>query len=87
MNDLDQLVRAAQADFAAAGTPAELENAKARFLGKAGQVTELLKGLGQLSADEKKTRGAEINQTKQQIEAALNARRQALEAAFRATGL
>ena len=78
MNDLDQLVGAAQADFAAAGTPAELENAKARFLGKAGRVTELLKGLAQLSADEKKARGAEINQTKQQIEAALNARRQAL---------
>ena len=78
MNDLDQLVDAAQADFAEAGTPAELENAKARFLGKAGLVTELLKGLAKLTAEEKKTRGAEINQTKQRIEAALNARRQAL---------
>lgn len=78
MNDLDTLVVAAAADFAAAPTPAELENAKARFLGKAGRVTELLKGLGALSADEKKTRGAEINQTKQRIEAALTARRQAL---------
>ncbi|MBT9569050.1 MAG: phenylalanine--tRNA ligase subunit alpha [Thiobacillus sp.] len=78
MNDLDQLVVAAAADFAAAPTPAELENAKARFLGKVGRVTELLKGLAALSADEKKTRGAEINQTKQRIEAALTARRQAL---------
>jgi len=78
MNDLDPLVAAAAADFAAAPTPAELENAKARFLGKSGRVTELLKGLGALSADEKKTRGAEINQTKQRIEAALTARRQAL---------
>ena len=77
MNDLDSLVHAAQADFAAAPTPAELENAKARFLGKAGRVTELLKGLSGLSAEDKKTRGAEINQTKQRIEAALNARRQA----------
>ena len=80
MNDLDTLVNAAQADFTAAPTPAELENAKARFLGKAGRVTELLKGLSAFSADEKKTRGAEINQTKQRIEAALNARRQALAA-------
>ena len=80
MNDLDNLVHAAQADFAAAPTPAELENAKALFLGKAGRVTELLKGLSALSADDKKTRGAEINQTKQRIEAALNARRQALAA-------
>ena len=78
MNDLDPLVAAAAADFAAAPTPAELENAKARFLGKSGRVTELLKGLGALSADEKKARGAEINQTKQRIEAALAARRQAL---------
>ena len=78
MNDLDTLVTAAQAEFAAAPTPAELENAKARFLGKAGRVTELLKGLSALSADEKRSRGAEINQTKQRIEAALNARRQGL---------
>ena len=78
MNDLDPLVAAAAAEFAAAPTPAELENAKARFLGKAGRVTALLKGLATLSADEKKTRGAEINQTKQRIEAALTARRQAL---------
>jgi phenylalanyl-tRNA synthetase alpha subunit len=58
--------------------PAELENAKAQFLGKAGRVTELMKGMGQLGIDEKKTRGAAINQAKQAIEAALTARRQAL---------
>ncbi len=80
MNDLDQLVSAALAEFAAAPTPAELENAKARFMGKSGRVTELLKGLAALSHDEKKTRGAEINQTKQRIEAALAARRQAMAA-------
>jgi phenylalanyl-tRNA synthetase alpha chain len=80
MNDLDQLVSEALAEFAAAPTPAELENAKARFMGKSGRVTELLKGLAALSHDEKKTRGAEINQTKQRIEAALAARRQAMAA-------
>ena len=78
MNDLDALVASAVADFDGAPTPAELENAKARFLGKAGRVTELLKGLGALTPDEKKTRGAQINQTKQRIEAALNTRRQSL---------
>ena len=75
MNDLDSLVAAAQADFAAAQQGAELENAKARFLGKSGRVTELLKGLGALPPDEKKTRGAQINQAKAQIEALLNAAR------------
>jgi phenylalanyl-tRNA synthetase alpha chain len=75
---LDELVSAAQSSFAAASSPADLENAKAQFLGKAGRVTELMKGLAALSVEDKKTRGAAINQTKQAIEAALNARRQAL---------
>ncbi len=80
MNDLDTLVQAAQADFDAAQLGAELENAKARFLGKSGRVTELLKGLAALSPDEKKTRGAEINQTKQRIESLLCAARERLAA-------
>ena len=78
MNDLDLLVNSAQADFAAAQTPPQLEDAKARYLGKSGRVTELLKGLGALSADEKKTRGAAINQAKQRVEDLLKERRQAL---------
>ena len=48
MNDLDSLVHAAQADFAAAVQSAALEDAKARYLGKSGRMTELLKGLGAL---------------------------------------
>ena len=78
MNDLDQLVQDAQADFGRAALPADLEDAKARYLGKAGRLTEHLKALGALPADDKKTRGALINAAKQQVEAALNARRQAL---------
>lgn len=78
MNDLDQLVLDAQGDFAQASTPADVENAKARYLGKAGRLTELLKGMAALSHEDKKTRGAAINAAKQQVEAALQARRQAL---------
>ena len=78
MDELDQLVDRAQQEFARAPTPAELENAKARFLGKSGRVTELLKALASLSVDEKKSRGALINRTKERIEAALQDRRQAL---------
>ena len=78
MNDLDSLVHAAEADFGAAPSAAELENAKARYLGKGGRVTELLKALAQCSPEEKKTRGAGINQAKTRIEAALQARRDAL---------
>ena len=78
MDELDELVGRAQQEFARAPTPAELENAKARFLGKAGRVTELLKALANLSVDEKKTRGALINRTKERIESALQDRRAAL---------
>ena len=78
MNDLELLVEAAVADFGAAPSPAELENAKARFLGKSGRVTELLKGLGALPPEQKKARGAEINQAKARIEAALQTAREKL---------
>ena len=79
MNELDLLVESAREQFAHSATPADLENAKAQFLGKAGRVTELMKGMAQLSVEEKKTRGAAINLAKQAIEAALNERRQALQ--------
>ena len=78
MSDLDTIQSNAQAAFAATATPAELENAKAVFLGKQGQLTELMKGMAALSVEEKKTRGAAINVVKQAVEVALNARRQAL---------
>ena len=81
MNDLEQLSLSAKAEFDAAPTPAELENAKARYLGKGGRVTDLLKALGALSVEEKKSRGAQINQAKSRIEAALQARRDSLAAA------
>jgi phenylalanyl-tRNA synthetase alpha chain len=78
MTALQSIVDAATAAFAAAAAPADLENAKAQFLGKAGRITELMKGLAALPVDEKKARGAEINKAKQAIEAALHARRDAL---------
>ena len=78
MNELENLIAQAQSSFAASATPADLENAKAHFLGKNGLVTELMKGLAKLSVDEKRSRGAAINQVKQAIEAALQERRHAL---------
>jgi phenylalanyl-tRNA synthetase alpha chain len=76
--ELDPIAASAAADFAASATPADLENAKARYLGKNGRITELMKALGSLSVDARKTRGASINAVKQRIEGALTARRQAL---------
>ena len=81
MNELISLVQEACGEFESAGTPADLEDAKARYLGKSGRVTEQLKALAALSAEDKRTRGALINAAKQQVEAALQARREALAAA------
>ncbi|HEX7388416.1 MAG TPA: phenylalanine--tRNA ligase subunit alpha [Castellaniella sp.] len=72
---LAELITQARTRFAQASDPATLENEKAVFLGKQGSVTALLKELAALKGDEKRTRGAEINQAKQQVEALLNERR------------
>ncbi len=78
MNELNVIIERAAQSFAHAGTPADLENAKALFLGKSGQITEMMKGMAALPVEEKKSRGAAINLAKQAIELALNQRRQAL---------
>ena len=64
MNELNAIVEAAKQAFTAAATSADLENAKALFLGKAGSITELMKGMATLPVEEKKTRGAAINVAK-----------------------
>ena len=45
MNELNAIVESAQSAFAGAATPADLENAKALFLGKSGKITEMMKGM------------------------------------------
>jgi len=48
MNELDKIISDAKAAIAASRTIADLDQAKSRFLGKAGALTALLKGLGKL---------------------------------------
>ena len=81
MTDLDAMVVDAKKLFKDAATPAELENAKAQFLGKSGQITALMKGMAALDAAEKKARGATVNVAKQAIETALNDRRDTMAGA------
>jgi phenylalanyl-tRNA synthetase alpha chain len=78
MTELARLVQEASLAFSQAADSAALENAKARFLGKSGALTEQLKALGQADPQTKKTLGAEINLVKQEIEGLLAARRQAI---------
>ncbi len=79
MQELEQIHDEALKQFAEIEQAAELERVKARYLGKEGRLTELLKGLGKLSAEERPEAGARINQVKQAIEAALQQRRDVLQ--------
>jgi phenylalanyl-tRNA synthetase alpha chain len=78
MQDPDAIVAEAVALFAATDDPAQLEHAKAKFLGKQGRLTELLKGLAKLAPEEKRAAGTRINEAKDRIEQALAERRAAL---------
>jgi phenylalanyl-tRNA synthetase alpha chain len=78
MEQLDKIISEAQQAASAAKTIAELEQVKARFLGKQGSLTELLKGLGKLSADERPKAGAAINQAKVRAEALIAEQREAI---------
>ncbi|WIM05662.1 MAG: phenylalanine--tRNA ligase subunit alpha [Candidatus Nitricoxidivorans perseverans] len=78
MDNLDTLLAQATADFTAASEPAKLEEAKARYLGKEGSLTLLLKGLGKLAPEGRKSAGAAINLAKQAMESALATRREEL---------
>ena len=79
MTEPQDLVHRAQSEFAAISNSAELENAKARYLGKTGAITALMKDLAQLPPEIRRERGAIINQAKQGIELALQQRREALD--------
>jgi phenylalanyl-tRNA synthetase alpha chain len=72
---LAKIVAEAKAAITATATMPELEQAKARFTGKTGSLTELLKGLGKLPAHERPKAGAAINQAKAEVEALIQAQR------------
>jgi len=75
MQDLEAIVARAAADFSAAADPAALENAKARYLGKSGELSVFRASLGSLSIEERKSAGRSYNSAVEEIEAALEARR------------
>ena len=78
MQNLTELIESARLAFAEAHQPAQLEDAKARFIGKTGQITLLMKELGKLAPEERKAQGQAINAAKAQIAQALEERRSQL---------
>jgi phenylalanyl-tRNA synthetase alpha chain len=77
---LSQLVSEAEQALTTAQDLAALDQLRVHYLGKKGVLTEQLKSLGALAHEERKTQGARINQAKEAVSAALDARRSVLEA-------
>jgi phenylalanyl-tRNA synthetase alpha chain len=80
MNDPQQIADQARRDIAQARDLRELDDVRVRYLGKKGALTALLKSLGGLTPEERPRAGAAINDAKQQIQDALDARGEALSA-------
>ncbi|ATY81055.1 phenylalanine--tRNA ligase subunit alpha [Aeromonas veronii] len=81
MQQLEEVVGQARAEIEGVSDIATLDEIRVKYLGKKGFFTEQMKGLGALSAEERPAAGAVINQAKQQVQDALNERREALEVA------
>ncbi len=81
MHDLDQLIKDAESAATDSADLKALDNVRVRFLGKKGALTELLKNVGKLPADQRPGAGQKINQAKYKVSAAIDARRHQLERA------
>lgn len=81
MQQLEEVVGQARAEIEGVSDIATLDEIRVKYLGKKGFFTEQMKSLGALSAEERPAAGAVINQAKQQVQDALNERREALEVA------
>lgn len=79
MENLQSLADEAKSAIADANDLASLDDVRVQYLGKKGEITALLKGLGKLSAEERPKAGAEINVVKQQLQELIEARKTTLE--------
>jgi phenylalanyl-tRNA synthetase alpha chain len=79
VSDLGQLIAQALSEVAASAELAALEEMRVRWLGKKGVLTEQLKALGNLPASERPAAGQRINEAKERVQTAIEARRSELE--------
>ena len=77
--DLGELASSARTELDAAGDEAALEEWRIAYLGRKGRLTLVLRSLGELPVEKRRTLGAEANRLKQELESALDTRRQALQ--------
>ena len=81
MQALDDLKAEATADIESAADSAALEKLRVEWLGKKGRVTDLLKSLGQLDAEERPKVGAEVNAVKKLLNEQISERKETLQRA------
>lgn len=81
MENLATLVDQARSAIAEASDAQALDQIRVQYLGKKGEVTQLLKGLGKLSPEERPKAGDEINKAKDALLQDLNARKADIETA------
>ncbi|MGB1221908.1 MAG: phenylalanine--tRNA ligase subunit alpha, partial [Alcanivoracaceae bacterium] len=79
MENLDQITDQALAAVAAANDLKALDDVRVQYLGKKGEISLLLKGLGKLSAEERPKAGALINESRSKVQDAISARQASLE--------
>jgi phenylalanyl-tRNA synthetase alpha chain len=76
---LAELVKLAEQECAAADSLPTLDEVRVRFLGKKGELTEQLKQLGRLPAEQRPAAGQLINTAKERVQDILERRRNELE--------
>ncbi len=81
MHDLSQIVAQAERAIGEADSLNGLDQIRVEYLGKKGQVTEQLKQLGKLPADQRRDAGQAVNEAKQRLQALIESRQQQLRQA------
>ncbi|WP_436642274.1 phenylalanine--tRNA ligase subunit alpha [Microbaculum sp. FT89] len=81
MAELDRLESDIQSQITGAADEAALETVRVAALGKKGSISDLLKTLGSMSPDERRTMGPAINGLKDRVNTAIQTRRVALQEA------
>jgi phenylalanyl-tRNA synthetase alpha chain len=81
MPDLGQLQTEAEGAIGAAGSAAELEELRVRFLGRKSELTSTLRSIGELPPEQRGPVGKQANEVRQALEGLLERRRAELEAA------
>lgn len=79
MNEVKQLVEKASSEIAGCDDVRALDDVRVRYLGKKGEITALLKSLGGMPPEERKSFGQAVNAARDEVSGAIAARKSALE--------